>query len=159
LNLPYRRSCRLGLEDRVPNQSTFSVNRHGRFRASGILRAVFEEVVCGCMKAELIGGAGIAVDASVIEADASRYQRIDSWGGQQRLHILILCNLTGLLDQPISKPILKQSCCTKTHTRPQSNEIIIIKTISYRWCVQAHNLGRDHTAVAVAASQSKVYLM
>ena len=32
LNLAYRWFCRLGLEDKVPNHSTFSINRHGRFR-------------------------------------------------------------------------------------------------------------------------------
>ncbi len=72
----YRWFCGLGLEDKVPHHSTFSVNRHGRFRDSDILRKVFEEVVCGCMTAGLVGGEGFAVDASVIEADASRFQRI-----------------------------------------------------------------------------------
>ncbi len=76
LNMAYRWFCRLGLEDKVPDHSTFSVNRHGRFRDSDILRKVFEEVVCGCMAAGLVGGEGFAVDASVIEADASRYQRV-----------------------------------------------------------------------------------
>ena len=76
LNLAYRWFCRLGLEDRVPDHSTFSVNRHGRFRNSDILRTVFEEVVFGCMKAGLVGGEGFAVDASVIEADACRFARI-----------------------------------------------------------------------------------
>ena len=42
MNLAYRWFCRLGLEDRVPDHSTFSVNRHGRFRESDILRTVFE---------------------------------------------------------------------------------------------------------------------
>jgi transposase len=76
LNLAYRWFCRLGLEDRVPDHSTFSVNRHGRFRESDILRTVFEEVVCGCMATGLVGGEGFAVDASVIEANASRFQRV-----------------------------------------------------------------------------------
>jgi hypothetical protein len=31
LNLAYRWFCRLSLEDEVPNHSTFSKNRHGRF--------------------------------------------------------------------------------------------------------------------------------
>jgi len=88
MNLAYRWFCRLGLEDRVPDHSTFSVNRHGRFRASDLLRKVFEEVVCGCMKAGLVGGEGFAVDASVIEADASRFQRIKGaevdWTPEQR---------------------------------------------------------------------------
>ena len=76
LNLAYRRFCRLGLEDEVPDHSTFSVNRHGRFRDSEILRWVFETVVRGCMAAGLVDGEGFAVDTSVIEADASRFQRI-----------------------------------------------------------------------------------
>ena len=76
LNMAYRWFCRLGLEDKVPDHSTFSVNRHGRFRDSDILRKVFEEVVCGCMAAGLVSGEGFAVDASVIEADASRFQRV-----------------------------------------------------------------------------------
>jgi len=35
LNLAYRWFCRLGPEDAVPDHSTFSKNRHGRFRQSG----------------------------------------------------------------------------------------------------------------------------
>ncbi len=45
LNLAYRWFCRLGLEDDVPNHSTFSKNRHGRFRDSELFRFVFERVV------------------------------------------------------------------------------------------------------------------
>jgi transposase len=73
LNLAYRWFCRLGLEDEVPDHSTFSKNRHGRFRESHVFRHVFEAVVRRCMAAGLVGGEGFAVDASVIEADASRY--------------------------------------------------------------------------------------
>ena len=78
MNLAYRWFCRLGLEDRVPDHSTFSVNRHGRFRDSDILRQVFESAVRGCMSAGLVGGEGFAVDASVIEADASRFKRVEA---------------------------------------------------------------------------------
>ncbi|HYN39037.1 MAG TPA: IS1182 family transposase [Rhodospirillales bacterium] len=76
LNLAYRWFCRLGLEDAVPDHSTFSVNRHGRFRESATFRRVFETVVRACMAAGLVGGEGFAVDASVIEADASRFNRV-----------------------------------------------------------------------------------
>jgi transposase len=34
LHLGCRRFCRLDLDDKVPDHSTFSVNRHGRFRDS-----------------------------------------------------------------------------------------------------------------------------
>jgi transposase len=73
LHLGYRWFCRLELDDKVPDHSTFSVTRHGRFRDSDIFRQVFEAVVRACMDAGLVKGEGFAVDASVIEADASRY--------------------------------------------------------------------------------------
>jgi len=73
LHLAYRWFCRLDLDDKVPDHSTFSVNRHGRFRDSDILRHVFEAVVRACMDAGLVKGDGFAVDASVMEANASRY--------------------------------------------------------------------------------------
>jgi transposase len=73
LHLAYRWFCRLDLDDKVPDHSTFSVNRHGRFRDSDLLRHVFEAVVRACMDAGLVKGEGFAVDASVMEADASRY--------------------------------------------------------------------------------------
>jgi transposase len=73
LHLAYRWFCRLDLEDKIPHHSTFSVNRLGRFRESDILRHIFERVVVACMAAGLVKGEGFAVDASVIEANASRY--------------------------------------------------------------------------------------
>lgn len=88
LNLAYRWFCRLGLEDSVPDHSSFSVNRHGRFRDSDVLRKVFESIVRRCMDAGLVGGEGFAVDASVIEADASRFARVEGsevdWTQAQR---------------------------------------------------------------------------
>jgi len=76
LNLAYRWFCRLNLEDAVPEHSTFSKNRHGRFRASGTFRWVFDEVVRSCMAAGLVKGEGFAVDASVVAADASRQRGV-----------------------------------------------------------------------------------
>ena len=73
LHLAYRWFCRLDLQDRVPDHSTFSVNRQGRFRDSDIFRRLFEAVVRTCMDAGLVKGEGFAIDASVMEANASRY--------------------------------------------------------------------------------------
>src|SRR3954468_15717041 len=42
LNLAYRWFCRLGLEGSVPDHSTFSKNRHGRFGEIDLLRRLFE---------------------------------------------------------------------------------------------------------------------
>jgi transposase len=58
LHLAYRWFCRLDLNDKVPDHSTFSVNRHGRFRDSDILRHVFEAVVRACMEAGTRGRLG-----------------------------------------------------------------------------------------------------
>jgi transposase len=73
LHLAYRWFCKLDLDDKVPHHSTFSVNRLGRFRQSEILRHIFERVVAACMAAGLVKGEGFAADASVMEANASRY--------------------------------------------------------------------------------------
>ncbi len=72
LNLAYRWFCRLGLEDKIPDHSTFSKNRHGRFRESDTFRYVFETVLCRCVTEGLVGGEGFAIDASVVRADANR---------------------------------------------------------------------------------------
>src|SRR5215207_7091214 len=78
LNLAYRWFCRLGLEGTVPDHSTFSKNRHGRFRESDLLRKVFEAVVRRCMAEGLIGGEGFAVDASLIKADANKQRSAEA---------------------------------------------------------------------------------
>lgn len=72
LNLAYRWFCHLGLHDKVPDHSTFSKNRHGRFRDSDAFRQLFESVLRRCMAEGLVLGEGFAVDASVIKADANR---------------------------------------------------------------------------------------
>ena len=72
LNLAYRWFCRLGLQDAVPEHSTFSKNRHGRFRDSDAFRHLFETVLQRCIAEGLVGGEGFAIDASVVKADASR---------------------------------------------------------------------------------------
>src|SRR6202790_3894378 len=76
LNLGYRWFCRLGLDAAVPDHSTFSKNRHGRFRESDLLRKVFETTVQRCIDERLVGGEGFAVDASMIKADANRQRSV-----------------------------------------------------------------------------------
>jgi transposase len=73
LHLAYRWFCKLDLDDKVPHHSTFSENRLGRFRESDLLRHIFERVVWTAMAMGLVKGEGFAVDASVLEANASRY--------------------------------------------------------------------------------------
>ena len=78
LNLAYRWFCRLGLDGKVPDHSTFSKNRHGRFRESDVLRRLFETVVTRCMTEGLVGADGFAVDASLIAADANKQRSVRS---------------------------------------------------------------------------------
>jgi len=84
LNLAYRWFCRLSISDAVPDHSTFSKNRHGRFREAEAFRFVFEQVLKSCIDEGLVGGEGFAVDASLVKADASRqrhHEDDDDWGG------------------------------------------------------------------------------
>ena len=76
LNLAYRWFCRLGLDGAVPDHSTFSKNRHGRFRESDLLRQLFDTVLRRCMSEGLVGGEGFAVDASLIKAEANRERSV-----------------------------------------------------------------------------------
>jgi transposase len=78
LNLAYRWFCRLGLDGKVPDHSTFSKNRHGRFRESDILRLLFESIVERCMAEGLVSAEGFAVDASLIAADANKQRSVSS---------------------------------------------------------------------------------
>src|ERR671913_745533 len=72
LNLAYRWFCRLGLDGAVPDHSTFSKNRHGRFRESDLLRNLFESTVARCIAEGLVGGGGFAVAAPIIKPAATR---------------------------------------------------------------------------------------
>ena len=77
LNLAYRWFCRLDLGDAVPDHSTFSKNRHGRFRERDLYRLLFEQVVARCAAAGLVAGREVAVDGSTIMADASWEKKLN----------------------------------------------------------------------------------
>lgn len=91
LNLAYRWFCKLGLNGRVPERSTFSKNRYGRFAEGDVLRRVFELVVKQCMDAGLVGGVGALIDGSTVEADANWTRRDspdkieDEWEKKERI--------------------------------------------------------------------------
>src|SRR4029453_1559186 len=100
LHLAYRWFCKLDLDDKVPHHSPFSENRLNRFRESDILRHVFERVVVACMAQGLVKGEGFAVDASVMEANASRHHgkapnELD-WSDAQRQKRAVAEYLAGL---------------------------------------------------------------
>ena len=81
LNLAYRWFCKLDLSDPVPDHSTFSKNRYGRFRDSGIFRHLFEKVLQRCIDEGLVGGEGFGVDASLIPANANQTRGVEGKHG------------------------------------------------------------------------------
>ena len=72
LNPAHRWFCRFDLSDTAPNHSTFSKNRHGRFRDSDLLRHLFETTVARCIADGLVSGQHFAADTSLIEADVNK---------------------------------------------------------------------------------------
>src|SRR6476659_6373259 len=76
VNLAYRWFCGLSIDDKIPDHSAFSRARNERSRDCGIFRSVFERVVEACIVADLVGGEGFAVDASLIAADANKQRSI-----------------------------------------------------------------------------------
>lgn len=84
LNLAFRWFCRLGLDGRVPDHSTFTKNRHGRFRASDLLREVFERLVEQCFRTGLASAEHIAVDGSHVLASADHHRRVAGEDGLPR---------------------------------------------------------------------------
>ncbi len=76
MHLAYRWFSRLGFEQEIPDHSTFSKNRHGRFRQSEVFRKVFEEIVHRCLEAGLVEGRNLAVDGTLVGANASNQSRV-----------------------------------------------------------------------------------
>ena len=114
LNLAYRWFCRLSIEDKVPDHSTFSKTQHGRFRDSDAFRYVFEGVLLRCIEEGLVGGEGFAVDASVVQADASRRRHHDvdddDWGpGGSSRAVREYLEALEEADVPSGKPVKKVS--------------------------------------------------
>src|SRR5271155_4648170 len=76
MHLAYRWFTRLGFEKEIPDHSTFSKNRHGRFRQCGVFRKVFEEIVRRCLESGLVEGRNVAVDGTLVGANASNQSRV-----------------------------------------------------------------------------------
>lgn len=69
-NLAYRLFCRLSTGATVPHHSTFSKNRHGRFREAEVFRLLFKNTVRRCIAKGLVVGKDAAINASFIAATA-----------------------------------------------------------------------------------------
>jgi transposase len=67
MHLAYRWFTGLNFGEEIPDHSTFSKNRHGRFRQSGAYREVFEEIVRLCLEAGLVEGKNLAADGTLVD--------------------------------------------------------------------------------------------
>jgi hypothetical protein len=84
LDLAYRWFCRLDLNDRVPDHSTFSKNRHVRFRDSALLHHLSETTV-----ADMGNGIDLAqfhlseavrlADAATVSVEIDRAEALRKW--------------------------------------------------------------------------------
>ena len=110
LNLAYRWFCRLDLDGRVPDHSTFTKNRHGRFRESGLMRELFERVVEQCLVTGLADTDHVVVDGTHVKADANKQRcvktpaelpRAEAGAGASRAVREYLADLDDALPDPV----------------------------------------------------------
>jgi len=71
MHLGYRWFVGLSPEDKVPDHSTFSKNRHGRFGESAVYQGMFDEIVRQCIEKGLVTGKHLTVDSTLVKANAS----------------------------------------------------------------------------------------
>lgn len=71
MHIGYRWFVGLNLEDKVPDHSTFSKNRHERFTESDLFQGIFDEVVNQCVSHGLLTGKHLTVDSTYVQANAA----------------------------------------------------------------------------------------
>src|SRR5512147_2426157 len=76
MHLAWRWFTGIGFDQEIPNHSTFSKNRHGRFQESKLFQELFERIVDQCMRTGLVNGEHMSVDGSFIQANANNESRI-----------------------------------------------------------------------------------
>ena len=76
MHLAWRWFTGLGFDQEIPHHSTFSKNRHGRFRESKLFEELFEQGVRQCVEVGLVQGKHLSVDGSFVEANAAKESRI-----------------------------------------------------------------------------------
>jgi len=71
MHVGYRWFVGLSLDEKVPDHSTFSKNRHGRFKESRFYQQMFDQIVQQCMEKGLVSGMHLTVDSTLVKANAS----------------------------------------------------------------------------------------
>lgn len=86
MDLAWRWFTGLGFDEEIPHHSTFSKNRHGRFRESKLFEQLFEQVVAQCLAVGLVRGDKLSVDGTFVEANASKESRHSAEDRRQRFY-------------------------------------------------------------------------
>ena len=71
-NVYYRWFLGLGLKDKVPDHSTISYNRHGRFEGTTIFQDIFDEIVEQAIRHHLVDGKVLFSDSTHLKANANK---------------------------------------------------------------------------------------
>jgi transposase len=71
MHLGYRWFVGLSLNEKVPDHSTFSKNRHGRFKETALYQQIFDQIVRQCVEEGLVSGKHLTVDSTLVKANAS----------------------------------------------------------------------------------------
>lgn len=71
VNLAFREFIGYELGEEIPDHSTLSKNRHGRFKGTPVFQEMFDEVVRQCIAAGLVAGRHLSFDGTPVQANAS----------------------------------------------------------------------------------------
>lgn len=129
MHLAYRWFTRLSFDQEIPDHSTFSKNRHGRFRQSGVFRKVFEEIVQRCLEAGLVEGRNLAVDGTLVGANASQQSRVP----RERLAEIARVSRTV---QEYLKELEQENPVTDVEQRPIAQEKVSTTDPDAAWAVK-----------------------
>jgi transposase len=130
MHLAYRWFSRLGFEQEIPDHSTFSKNRHGRFRKSGVFRTVFEEIVQRCLEAGLVEGRSLAVDGTLVGANASQQSRVP------RERLAEAARLSRTVQEYLTE-LEQQNPVADLEERPMAQEMVSTTDPDAAWAVKS----------------------
>ena len=120
LNLAYRWFCELELTQRVPDHSTFSQNRHRRFKDNALFREMFNEIVIQCINKGIVSGETVVADGSFLPANVSLKSSIEVVETVQQSSIRYLDELEKEMSEiagyqpPVTKEVTKRSLKSST---------------------------------------------
>ena len=130
MHLAYRWFTRLGFEQEIPDHSTFSKNRHGRFRQSGVFRKVFEEIVRRCLEAGLVEGRNLAVDGTLVGANASQQSRVP------REKLVEVAQISRTVQEYLTE-LEQQNPVADPEARPIAQEMVSTTDPDAAWAVKS----------------------